>query len=49
MKLTILVRENDGWFIGQIAEYLGAVDQARSLEELKTRLLEACYLIRRKT
>lgn len=45
MKLTILVCEEDGWFIGQLAEYPGAIDQARSLEELKVRLLEAFYLL----
>lgn len=45
MEMTILVQENDGWFIGQLAEYPAATDQARSLTELKERLTEAFFLL----
>lgn len=45
MEMTILVQEDDGWFIGQIAEYPAAIDQARSLPELKERLTEALLLL----
>ena len=45
MEMTILVQEDDGWFIGQIAEYPGAIDQAKSLLELKERLTEAFFLM----
>mgnify|MGYP000184994583 CR=1 FL=1 len=46
MKLTAIIWSGeDGWLVGQIAEYPAALAQAKTVDELKVNLAEAFYLL----
>jgi predicted RNase H-like HicB family nuclease len=42
---TAIILEDQGWYIGWIAELPGANSQGRSLEELRENLAEAVQLV----
>ncbi len=45
MKLTAIIeRGENGWFVGQIEELPAVLSQGKSIDELKTNLLDAMYL-----
>ncbi len=46
MKLTAIIWEGDnGWLVGQIAEYPAALSQGKTIEELKVNLQDAFLLL----
>ncbi|MDE0470745.1 MAG: type II toxin-antitoxin system HicB family antitoxin [Ekhidna sp.] len=46
MKLTALIeKSDDGWFVGQLEELPEVLSQGRTVEELKSNLLEAFHLL----
>jgi len=46
MNLTAIIeKSDDGWFVGQIEELPAAISQGKTIEELKTNLVEALQLI----
>ena len=46
MKLTAIIEKSaDGWYVGQIEEFPAALSQGKTIEELKTNLLEALELL----
>ena len=46
MKLTAIIEESsDGWYVGQIEEFPAALSQAKTIEDLKSSLLDALKLL----
>ena len=46
MKLTAIIEKDDqGWYVGQIEELPAAISQGKSVEEVKTNLLDALRLL----
>jgi len=46
MKLTAIIEKSeDGWYVGQVEELPAAISQGKTIDELKTNLLEAFRLI----
>lgn len=46
MKLTAIIeKSNDGWYVGQIEEIPAAISQGKTIEEVKSNLLEALTLL----
>lgn len=46
MKVTAIIEKtNDGWYVGQVEEIPAAISQGRTIEELKTNLLDALRLL----
>ncbi|MEQ9425041.1 MAG: type II toxin-antitoxin system HicB family antitoxin [Cyclobacteriaceae bacterium] len=46
MKLTAIIeKSDDGWYVGQIEEIPAALSQGKTIEELKTNLIDALQLI----
>ena len=46
MKLTTITEEGEnGWYVGQIKEIPAAIVQGRTMEELKSNLLDALQLV----
>ncbi len=46
MKLTAIIEQSeDGWYVGQIVEIPSAISQGKTIDELKTNLIEALELI----
>ena len=46
MKLTAIIeRSKDGWFVGQIEEFPAAISQGKTIDELKTNLIDAFLLL----
>jgi len=46
MKLTAIIeRSADGWYVGQIEEFPAALSQAKTIEEVKSSLLDALKLL----
>ena len=46
LKLTILAEKGEnGYYVGQIAEFPAALSQGRTLDELKTNLMDALRLL----
>ena len=42
MKLTAIIEKSeDGWLVGQIEEIPAAISQGKSVEEVKTNLIDA--------
>ena len=45
MKLTAIIEEsNDGWFVGQLEELPAVLSQGKTIEELKSNLIDALKL-----
>jgi len=40
MKISVVYKEEDGWFVGHIQQYPDYESQGKTLEELKENLLE---------
>lgn len=40
MKISIIYKEEDGWYIGHIQEYPDYESQGKTLDELKKNLIE---------
>ena len=47
MKINILYREEEGWFVGHIQEYPDYESQGKTLEELRSNLVEILDDIRK--
>lgn len=46
MKLTAIIeKSNDGWYVGQIEEIPAAISQGKTIEEVKSNLLDALTLL----
>ena len=46
MKLTAIIEKaDDGWFVGQIEELPAALSQGKTIEELKSNLMDAVKLL----
>ncbi len=46
MKLTAIIeKSNDGWYVGQIEEIPAAISQGKTVEEVKSNLLDALALL----
>lgn len=46
MKLTAIVeKSDDGWYVGQVEELPAAISQGRTVEEVKSNLLDAVRLL----
>lgn len=46
MKFTAIIEESkDGWFVGQIEEMPAAISQGKTIEKLRTNLLDALNLL----
>ncbi len=46
MKLTAIIEKSeDNWFVGQIEEIPAAISQGKTIEELKTNLIDALNLL----
>lgn len=46
MKLTAIIWEgDDGWLVGQIAEYPAALSQGKTVDELKANLMDSFFLL----
>ena len=46
MKLTAIIeKSNDGWYVGQIEEIPAAISQGKTVEEVKSNLLDALTLL----
>ena len=46
MEFTARIEKSvDGWFVGQIEEVPAAISQGRTIEELKSNLLDALQLV----
>lgn len=46
MKLTAIIeKSNDGWYVGQIEEIPAAISQGKTVEEVKSYLLDALALL----
>jgi len=45
MKLNAIIEKGEsGWFVGQIEEMPAVISQGKTIEELKSNLLDALYL-----
>ncbi len=40
MKISIIYKEEDGWYIGHVQEYPDYESQGKTLDELKKNLIE---------
>ena len=40
MKINIVYKKEDGWFVGHVQEYPGYESQGNTLDELKENLLD---------
>lgn len=47
MKISIIYREEDGWYVGHIQEYPEYESQGKTLDELKENLLDIYNDIRK--
>ena len=46
MKLTAIIEKaEDGWFVGQIEEVPAAISQGKTIEEVKSSLVDAIKLL----
>ncbi len=46
MQLTAIIEQSeDGWFVGQIEEIPTAISQGKTIDELKSNLIDAVKLI----
>ncbi|MEM9829685.1 MAG: type II toxin-antitoxin system HicB family antitoxin [Bacteroidota bacterium] len=46
MKFAAVIEQDDhGWYVGQIEELPAAISQGKSIEEVKTNLLDALHLL----
>ncbi|MBL4587642.1 MAG: type II toxin-antitoxin system HicB family antitoxin [Flavobacteriales bacterium] len=46
MKFTAIIEKSkDGWFVGQIEEVPAAISQGKTIEELRSNLLDALNLL----
>ena len=46
MKLTAIIEQsNDGWLVGQFEEFPDVISQGKTLEELKSNLMDALQLL----
>ena len=46
MKLTAIIEKSqDGWFVGQIEQIPSAISQGRTMEELRSNLIDALKLV----
>lgn len=46
MKFTAIIEKSeDGWYVGQIEEMPAAISQGKTIEELKSNLLDALRLL----
>ncbi|MEQ8413430.1 MAG: type II toxin-antitoxin system HicB family antitoxin [Imperialibacter sp.] len=46
MKLTAIIEKaEDGWYVGQIEEVPAAISQGKTIEELKSSLVDALKLL----
>ncbi|MCD4790282.1 MAG: type II toxin-antitoxin system HicB family antitoxin [Bacteroidales bacterium] len=46
MKLTAIIEKSeDGWYVGQIEEFPAAISQGKTIDELKTNLIDAFMLL----
>jgi predicted RNase H-like HicB family nuclease len=46
MQFTAIIEKSeDGWFVGQIEEIPAAISQGKTIEELKSNLLDALKLL----
>jgi len=46
MELTMIIEKGEnGWYVGQIEEYPGAISQGKTIDELKENLIDALNLL----
>lgn len=46
MKLTAVIEQSeDGWFVGQLEEFPAALSQGKTIQEVKTNLIDALKLL----
>ncbi|MCD4665348.1 MAG: type II toxin-antitoxin system HicB family antitoxin [Bacteroidales bacterium] len=46
MNLTAIIeKSDDGWYVGQIEEFPAAISQGKTIDELKTNLIDAFMLL----
>ena len=46
MKLTAIIeKSDDGWYVGQIEEFPAAISQGKTIDEVKSNLIDALMLL----